>query len=60
MTSVWVRLPAVTSVKVDLISRNWAMFPVSRAVEIEALAISAGVARLQRVEDGAWDPEQQK
>ena len=26
------------------------------AVEIEALAISGGVARLQRVEDGAWDP----
>ena len=26
------------------------------AVEIETLAIGGGVARLQRVEDGAWDP----
>jgi hypothetical protein len=26
------------------------------AVEIEGLAINGGVARLQRVEDGAWDP----
>ena len=26
------------------------------AVEIESLSISGGVARLQRVEDGAWDP----
>ena len=28
----------------------------STAVEIEGLSISGGVARLQRVEDGAWDP----
>jgi hypothetical protein len=26
------------------------------AVEIEGLSISGGVARMQRVEDGAWDP----
>ena len=29
MTLGWARLPAVTSMKVDLISRNWAMLPGS-------------------------------
>ena len=29
------------------------------AVEIEQLSIESGIARLQRVEDGAWDPRQE-
>ena len=30
------------------------------AVELEKAAIAAGVARLQRIEDGAWDPRRQR
>jgi hypothetical protein len=30
------------------------------AVQIEGLSIEAGVTRLQRVEDGAWDPKRKK
>ena len=29
------------------------------AVQIEQLSFEAGIARLQRVEDGAWDPRKE-